>query len=171
MRPNLRLGRSRRWSTLRGVMYTETIVQTEEAVFDHIFAVNAKGIFNTLRLASSRLRDGGLIVNFSTSVLGLALPGYAAYVDSKLAIVAFTRLFANELRGLRISVTAVAPGPTGTDLFFEDKSQELIDRFANQPPLERLGQPDDIANVVAFLVGPEGGWINGQAIRINGGIV
>lgn len=113
----------------------------------------------------------GFIVNFSTSVLGVALPGYAAYVDSKLAIEAFTRLLANELRGRRISVTAVAPGPTGTDLFFDGKSQELIERFAKQPPLKRLGQPDDIANVVAFLVGPEGGWISGQTIRINGGIV
>jgi 3-oxoacyl-[acyl-carrier protein] reductase len=154
-----------------GVMSTQPIAQTDEAVFDRMFGVNAKGTFNTLRSASTRMRDGGRIVNLSTSVLGLALPGYAAYVGSKAAVEAFTRVFANELRGRRISVTAVAPGPVATELFFEGKSPELVERFAKQPPLERLGQPDDIAGVVAFLVGPEGGWINGQTIRANGGIV
>lgn len=154
-----------------GVLRTQPIAETDEAAFDQTFDVNAKGTFNTLREAATRLRDGGRVVNISTSVLGLALPGYAAYVGSKAAVEAFTRVFANEMRGRRISVTAVAPGPVATELFFEGKTPEVIERFARQPPLERLGQPEDIAGVVAFLAGPEGGWVNGQTIRANGGLV
>lgn len=154
-----------------GVMRTQPVAETDEAAFDQMFDVNAKGTFNTLREAAARLRDGGRVVNLSTSVIGLALPGYAAYVGSKAAVEAFTRVFANELRGRRITVNAVAPGPVATELFFEGKTPETIERMSKQPPLERLGEPEDIAGVVAFLVGPEGGWINGQTIRANGGLV
>jgi 3-oxoacyl-[acyl-carrier protein] reductase len=154
-----------------GVMRTVTIAETDDAVYDHTFAVNTKGTFNTLRQAARRLRDGGRVVNLSTSVLGLALPGYGAYVASKAAVEALTRVFANELRGRGVSVNAVAPGPTATALFLEGKPQEVIDRMAKMPPLERLGRPDDTAAVVAFLVGPEGGWVNGQTVRVNGGMV
>jgi 3-oxoacyl-[acyl-carrier protein] reductase len=154
-----------------GVMRTVPIAETDDAVYDRTFAVNTKGTFNTLREAARRLRGGGRVVNVSTSVLGLALPGYGAYVASKAAVEALTRVFANELRGRGVSVNAVAPGPTATALFLEGKSQEVIDRMAKLPPLERLGRPEDTAAVVAFLVGPEGGWVNGQIVRVNGGMV
>jgi 3-oxoacyl-[acyl-carrier protein] reductase len=154
-----------------GVMRTVPIAETDDAVYDRTFAVNTKGTFNTLRQAATRLRDGGRVVNVSTSVLGLAPPGYGAYVASKAAVEALTKVFANELRGRGVSVNAVAPGPTATALFLEGKPQEVIDRMAKLPPLERLGQPDDTAAVVAFLVGPEGGWVNGQTVRVNGGMV
>jgi 3-oxoacyl-[acyl-carrier protein] reductase len=154
-----------------GVMHTMPISETDDAVFDRTLAVNTKGTFNTLRQAARRLRNGGRVVNVSTSVLGLALPGYGAYVASKAAVEALTRVFANELRGRGVSVNAVAPGPTATALFLEGKTPEVIDRMAKLPPLERLGQPEDTAAVVAFLVGPEGAWINGQTVRVNGGMV
>jgi 3-oxoacyl-[acyl-carrier protein] reductase len=102
-------------------------------------------------------------------VIALSLPNYGPYAASKAAVEVLTRTFANELRGRRITVNAVAPGPTATELFFEGKSQEQIDRFTKMAPLERLGTPEDIAGVVAFLVGPDGGWVNGQVLRANGG--
>lgn len=154
-----------------GVMHTVSIAETDEAVYDRTLAVNTKGTFNTLREAARRLRDGGRVMNISTSSLGLALPGYGVYVASKAAVEALTRVFANELRGRGISVNSVAPGPTATALFFEGKTQETIDRLAKLPPLERLGRPEDTAAVVSFLAGPEGGWVNGQTVRVNGGMV
>jgi 3-oxoacyl-[acyl-carrier protein] reductase len=154
-----------------GVMRTVPIAETDDATYDRTFSVNTKGTFNTLRQAAKRLRDGGRVVNISTSVLGLALPGYGAYVASKAAVEALTRVFANELRGRGVSVNAVAPGPTATALFLEGKPQEVIDRMAKMPPLERLGQPEDTAALVAFLAGPDGGWVNGQTVRVNGGMV
>jgi 3-oxoacyl-[acyl-carrier protein] reductase len=147
------------------------LASTEDDVFDAVFATNVKGTFNTLREAANRLRAGGRIVNFSTSVIGLALPGYSVYAGSKAAVETFTRILAAELRGKRISVNAVAPGPTATDLFFRGKTDDVIARLAKAAPLERLGTPEDIANVVAFLVAPDGSWINGQTVRANGGIV
>jgi 3-oxoacyl-[acyl-carrier protein] reductase len=147
------------------------LAQTEEAVFDRIFAVNVKGTFNTLREAATRLQPGGRIVNFSSSVIGLALPGYAVYGASKAAVEVMSNIFAKDLRGKGITVNAVAPGPTATDLFLNGKPPEVVERLSQAAPLERLGQPEDIANTVAFLVGPDGGWINGQTLRANGGIV
>jgi 3-oxoacyl-[acyl-carrier protein] reductase len=124
-----------------------------------------------LRLAATRLREKGRIVNFSTSAIGLAMPGYAVYGAAKAAIETMTNIFAKEMRGRGISVTAVAPGPTATDLFLDGKPPELVERLAKAAPLERLGTPEDIANTVAFLVGPQGEWVNGQTLRVNGGIV
>jgi 3-oxoacyl-[acyl-carrier protein] reductase len=147
------------------------LADTEDELYDRVFNTNTRGTFLLLRQAAKRLRDGGHIVNFSTSVVGLALPGYAVYAGSKAAIEVFTNILAKELRGRNITVNAVAPGPTATDLFYQGKSEELIQKFAQQSPLERLGQPEDIANAVAFLVSPAGGWVNGQTIRVNGGIV
>jgi 3-oxoacyl-[acyl-carrier protein] reductase len=147
------------------------LAQTEEAVFDRIFAVNVKGTFNTLREAATRLQPGGRIVNFSSSVIGLALPGYAVYGASKAAVEVMSNIFAKELRGKGITVNAVAPGPTATDLFLNGKPPEVVERLSQAAPLQRLGQPEDIASTVAFLVGPDGGWINGQTLRANGGIV
>lgn len=150
---------------------TTMLADTDDALYERIFAINTRGTFNMLRLAATRMRTGGRIVNFSSSVIGLALPGYAIYAGSKAAVETFTNIFAKELRGKGISVTAVAPGPTATDLFMEGKTPELVERLGKMAPLERLGTPEDIADTVAFLVGPQGAWVNGQTLRVNGGIV
>jgi 3-oxoacyl-[acyl-carrier protein] reductase len=154
-----------------GIMKVEPIADFDDATFDRIFAINVRGTFNTLKQAVKRLRRGGRIINLSSSVIGLALPGYAPYGASKAAVETLSNIFAKELRGKDLTVNAIAPGPTATELFFQDKSEEEIKRQAKLPPLERLGRPEDIAAVVSFLVGPEGGWINGQTIRANGGMV
>jgi 3-oxoacyl-[acyl-carrier protein] reductase len=154
-----------------GIMKLAKIADTDDALFDQHVAVNLKGTFNTLREAAKRLRNGGRIVNFSTSVVGTKLETYGVYTATKAAIEVMTGILSKELRGRSISVNAVAPGPTGTDLFFDGKSPELVERFAKMVPLERLGTPNDVANTVAFLVGPDGGWINGQVLRANGGLV
>ncbi|WP_426993058.1 SDR family oxidoreductase [Methylomonas sp. CM2] len=153
-----------------GIMKLQMLAETDDAGFDDIVAVNLKGTFNTLRLAATHLNDGGRIVNFSTSAIGLALPGYAVYNAAKAGVEALSRTFANELRGRNITVNCVAPGPTDTELFFHGKTAEQVERLRKLPPLERLATPDDIAAVVAFLAGPDGGWINGQVLRANGGM-
>ena len=153
-----------------GILKTMPLAETSDAEFDRHFAINTKGTFNTLREAARRMRNGGRIVNFSSTTLALNLPGYAVYNATKAAVEAMTHVFAKELRGRDITVNAVAPGPVATDLFLSGKSGELVAQFAKMPPLERLGQPGDIASVVAFLVGPEAGWVNGQVLRANGGL-
>ena len=150
---------------------TTLLADTDDALYERIFSINTRGTFHMLRLAATRLRHGGRIVNFSTSAIGLAMPGYAVYAGAKAAIETFTNIFAKEMRGKRISVSCVAPGPTATELFLDGKPPELVERLAKAAPLERLGTPEDIANTVAFLVGPEGEWVNGQTLRVNGGIV
>ncbi|MGP9679102.1 SDR family oxidoreductase [Halomonas sp. AOP27-A1-41] len=154
-----------------GIMKLAPLAQVEENAVDAQIDTNLKGSINTMREAANRLRDGGRIINLSTSVVGLKLETYAVYAATKAAVETLTAILAKELRGRSITVNAVAPGPTATDLFLEGKSDELVERMAKMPPLERLGQPDDIASVVAFLASPEGGWINGQTLRANGGIV
>jgi 3-oxoacyl-[acyl-carrier protein] reductase len=154
-----------------GIMPLADIADTEDATFDRLIAVNLKGTFNTLREAAKRLRKGGRIINFSSSVVGLYQPTYGAYAATKAAVEAMTHVLSKELRGRNITVNVVAPGPTATDLFLKGKSQEAIERFAKLAPLERLGEPRDIARTVAFLAGPDGGWINGQVLRANGGII
>ncbi|NVN10366.1 SDR family oxidoreductase [Nguyenibacter vanlangensis] len=153
-----------------GIMKNTTIADADDQTFDQTIAVNLKGTFNPCREAAKRLRDGGRIINLSTSVIGVRLPTYGIYVASKAAVEALTQVLAQEMRGRGITVNAVAPGPVATELFLHGKSPEVIDRMAKMNPLERLGQTQDIANVVSFLVGPEGGWINGQTIRANGGM-
>jgi len=154
-----------------GVMTLATVAETDDAAFDRLIAVNLKGTFNTLREAATRLRTGGRIINFSSSVVGLLQPTYAAYAATKAGVEALTSVLAKELRGRNITVNAIAPGPTATDLFLKGKPPELVDRLAKLAPLERLGQPADIAAAVAFLAGPDAGWINGQTLRANGGII
>jgi 3-oxoacyl-[acyl-carrier protein] reductase len=144
---------------------------TDDATFDRLFGINVKGTFNTLREASIRLNAGGRIVNFSSSVIGLGLPGYAVYAATKGAVEVMTNILAKELRGRNITVNAIAPGPTATELFLNGKTEEVIQRLATAAPLGRLGTPEDIASAVAFLIGPDGNWINGQTLRANGGIV
>ncbi|HEX2012295.1 MAG TPA: SDR family oxidoreductase, partial [Roseateles sp.] len=142
-----------------------TLAATDDDTFDRLIAVNLKGSFNTLREAATRLHSGGRIVNFSTSVIGLALPGYSVYAATKAAIEVMSNILAKELRGRHITVNAVAPGPTATALFLDGKTPETIERLAKAAPLERLGQPEDIANTVALLASPQAGWINGQTLR------
>jgi len=154
-----------------GIMKLAKIADSDDALFDQQIRVNLKGSFNAMREAARRLRDGGRIVNFSTSVVGTKLETYAVYAATKSAVETMTAILSKELRGRNITVNAVAPGPTSTDLFLDGKSPELIERMAKMNPLERLGTPEDIAFVVAFLAGPEGGWINGQVLRANGGMV
>ncbi|MDY0884766.1 SDR family oxidoreductase [Dongia soli] len=154
-----------------GIMAVTNLAMTDDASFERQVSVNLKGSFNTMREAAARLRGGGRIVNFSSSVTGLLQPGYAVYAATKAAVEAMTSVLAKELRGRNITVNAIAPGPTATDLFLNGKSPELIDKLAKMAPLERLGEPCDIANAVAFLAGPDGGWINGQVLRANGGII
>ena len=154
-----------------GIMKLAKIADGDDTLFDQQIAVNLKGSFNAMREAAKRLRDGGRIVNFSTSVVGTKLETYGVYIATKAAVEMLTAVLSKEMRGRSITVNAVAPGPTATDLFLIGKSQELIDRFAKMNPLERLGTPADIAAAVAFLVGPDGSWINGQVLRANGGLV
>ena len=156
-----------------GVMPSQlpTLANTDDTTFDQLLAINLKGSFNTLREAARRMADGGRIVNFSTSVIGLALPGYAVYAATKSAVETMTNILAKELRGRQITVNAVAPGPTATALFLDGKTPELVERLAQANPMGRLGTPEDIASVVAFLAGPDGAWVNGQTLRANGGMV
>jgi 3-oxoacyl-[acyl-carrier protein] reductase len=154
-----------------GIMALAAIADTDDASFDRHIAVNLKGTFNTLREAAKRLRGGGRIVNFSSSVVGMLMPTYGVYVATKAAVEGLTSVLAKELRGRNITVNAVAPGPTATDLFLKGKPQEVVDRLAKMAPLERLGQPIDIAHVVSFLAGPDAAWVNGQVLRVNGGLI
>jgi len=154
-----------------GILKVMPLAQHSDALYDQTFNINTRGTFNTLREAATRLNNGGRIVNFSSSTVGMNLPGYAVYIASKAAVESLTQVFAKELRGRQITVNAVAPGPVATDLFLQGKTEEQIQAFSKMPPLERLGQPEDIARVVSFLVSPAADWVNGQVLRTNGGLV
>ncbi|MCU5781519.1 putative short chain dehydrogenease [Alcanivorax balearicus MACL04] len=154
-----------------GILKLASLADGDDELVDTQIAINLKGTLNTLRQASRRLREGGRIVNFSTSVVGLKLENYGVYAATKAAVETLTGILAKELRGRDITVNAVAPGPTATDLFLEGKSEELVERLAKLSPMERLGTPRDIAGTVAFLVGADGGWVNGQVLRANGGVI
>jgi 3-oxoacyl-[acyl-carrier protein] reductase len=154
-----------------GIMHLATVAESTDALVDNHIAINLKGTFNTLREAARRMRSGGRIINLSSSVVGLYQPGYAVYAATKSAVEAMTHILSKEMRGRSITVNAVAPGPTATALFFDGKPQQVIDHLTNISPLQRLGTPEDIAGTVAFLAGPDGGWINGQILRANGGAI
>jgi 3-oxoacyl-[acyl-carrier protein] reductase len=154
-----------------GIMRLATIAESDDVLVERQLAVNLKGSIHTMREAARRLRAGGRIINLSSSVVGLYQPTYGVYAATKAAIEAMTHVLAKELRGRNITANAVAPGPTATALFLDGKPQAVIDQLSRLAPLERLGQPEDIANVVAFLAGPDGAWVNGQVLRANGGIV
>jgi 3-oxoacyl-[acyl-carrier protein] reductase len=154
-----------------GIMKLANIADADDALFDQTIAVNLKGVFNVLREAARRLRDGGRIISLSSSVVGLLPPGYGVYAASKAAVETMSAILTKELRGRNITVNAIAPGPTATKLFLDGKPAEVIERLSKAAPLERLGQPDDIAGSIAFLAGPDGAWVNGQVLRVNGGII
>jgi 3-oxoacyl-[acyl-carrier protein] reductase len=152
-----------------GIMPLSPIEKGDVATFDKVIATNLRGTFLVLAQAAQHLTDGGRIVALSSSVVAKSFPTYGAYIASKAGVEGLVHVLANELRGRNITVNAVAPGPVGTELFLKGKSEAHIKELAKLAPLERLGLPEDIANVVSFLVGPSGGWMNGQVLRANGG--
>jgi len=154
-----------------GIMELAPLAEFDDAAFDSTIAINLKGTFNCLREAAMRLRHGGRIVNFSSSVVGLCEPTYGVYAATKAAVEALTHILAKELGPRCITVNAVAPGPVATELFLKGKDQATVDRIKQVNPLRRLGEVDDVARVVSLLVGPDSAWINGQIIRANGGVV
>jgi 3-oxoacyl-[acyl-carrier protein] reductase len=153
-----------------GIMILGSVVDFDLDDLDRMHRTNIRGTFVVNQQAARRLRKGGSVINFSSSVTQLALPNYAPYAATKGAVDAISLILAKELRGRDITVNAVAPGPTATALFLDGKDDATIDRMAKMNPLERLGMPGDIAEVVSFLAGP-GRWVNGQTIYVNGGMV
>lgn len=153
-----------------GIMLLSPLTELTLDDFDRMHRTNVRGTFVVNQRAARRVRSGGAIVNFSSSVTKIALTGYTAYAATKGAVDAMTLILAKEMRGRDVTVNAVAPGPTATPLFLDGKPPEVIDRLKSMTPLERLGDPIDIAEVVAFLAGPAR-WINGQVVYVNGGVV
>ncbi|MET8597500.1 SDR family oxidoreductase [Streptomyces althioticus] len=154
-----------------GRLVLSPVADLDLAALDAMHRTNIRGAFVVAQQAARRLRPGGSFLSVSTSVVGAQFPAYGAYVASKAAVESMTLILARELRGRDITVNTVAPGPTATDLFLDGKTPEEIDRLAKTPPLERLGTPEDIARVAAFLTSPAGHWVNGQVLRANGGMV
>jgi len=154
-----------------GIMKLARFAEADDATFDQTIAINLKGVFNSLREAARRLRDGGRIVNFSSSVVGLYQPGYGIYAATKGAVEAMTHILAKELGPRGITVNAIAPGPVATELFLADKDKATIESIKRMNPLGRLGEVEDIARVVSLLVDPDANWINGQVVRANGGVI
>jgi len=153
-----------------GRMYLAPVAELDLDQLDAMHRTNIRGTFVMAREAARRVRPGGAIVNFSTTQVVLQFPTYGAYAASKGAVEAMTLSLARDLRGRDVTANAVAPGATATDMFLDGKSEELVERLSLQAPLERLGQPEDIAALVAFLASPAGHWVNGQVIRANGGM-
>jgi 3-oxoacyl-[acyl-carrier protein] reductase len=154
-----------------GVMKLARFAELDDATFDQTIAINLKGVFNGLREAARRPKDGGRIVNFSSSVIGLYQPTYGVYAATKAAVEAMTHILAKELGARQITVNAIAPGPVATELFLKGKDDGTIEAIKRMNPLGRLGEVEDIAGVVSLLVDPDDGWINGQVIRANGGVI
>ena len=153
-----------------GVMLLAPLIDLDFDDFDRMHRTNVRGTFVVSQQAARRVRAGGAIVNFSSSVVKIALPSYTAYAATKGAVDAMTLILAKELRGRDITVNTVAPGPTATPLFLDGKPQVVVDNLKSMSPLERLGEPADIAEAIAFLAGPAR-WINGQVIYANGGVI
>ncbi|SFS17735.1 3-oxoacyl-[acyl-carrier protein] reductase [Dyella sp. OK004] len=153
-----------------GIMANFPIAGGNVDAFDRIIRTNLRGSFLVLGKAAETMQSSGRIIALSTSVIAKAFPTYGAYVASKAGVEGLVHVLANELRGRGITVNAVAPGPVGTELFFHGKTDEQIAQISKLAPLERIGTPDDIAKAVSFLVGPDGGWVNAQVVRVNGGM-
>lgn len=151
-----------------GIMITKLLKDTTDEDFTRQFEVNVRGTFNTLREAATKLANGGSIINFSSTTTRVLMPTYGTYVATKGAVEQMTRVFAKEVGNRGINVNAVLPGPTNTELFTKGKPQELIDRLASLNAFNRLGEPEDVAPVIAFLASDEAKWISGQTIGVNG---
>jgi 3-oxoacyl-[acyl-carrier protein] reductase len=152
-----------------GIMPLSKIADGDLETFDKVIATNLRGTFIVLSQAARHVSEGGRILAFSSSVLAKSFPGYGPYCASKGGVEALVHVLANELRGRNITVNAIAPGPTATELFLKGKSEAVIDELSKLAPIERLGTPEDIASAVSFLAGPDGGWVNTQVFRVNGG--
>jgi 3-oxoacyl-[acyl-carrier protein] reductase len=152
-----------------GILKVSPLAEVADEDYQRQIAVNLTGAFNGMREGTRRVRDGGRIINLSTSIIGTYLPAHGVYVATKAAVEAMTHVLAKELGSRGVTVNTVAPGPVATELFLTGRSDELIRRLTNDIPLGRLGEPDDIARVVSFLASAESGWINGQVIKANGG--
>jgi 3-oxoacyl-[acyl-carrier protein] reductase len=152
-----------------GMMSLSPIAKIDVDTFDKVIATNLRGAFLVLGQAAQHVVEGGRIIALSSSVLARSFPTYGPYIASKAGVEGLIRVLGNELRGRNITVNAIAPGPTATELFLRGKTEAQIEEFRELSPLERLGQPEDIASVVSFLVGPDGGWVNSQVVRVNGG--
>ncbi len=152
-----------------GIMPLLPISGGDVETFDKVITTNLRGTFLVLGQAAQHVPAGGRIIAFSSSVIAKSFPTYGPYIASKAGVEGLVRVLANELRGRNITVNAVAPGPIPTELFLKGKTQEQTEGFRKLPPLERLGQAEDIAGVVSFLSGPGGGWVNAQVLRANGG--
>jgi 3-oxoacyl-[acyl-carrier protein] reductase len=152
-----------------GIMPLSPIGKGDAALFDNVIQTNLRGTFLVMAQAAQRMAGGGRIIAFSSSVLARSFPTYGPYIASKAGVEGLVHVLANELRGRNITVNAVAPGPVGTELFLSGKTEQQVAELAKLSPLERLGEPEDIAKVVSFLAGPDGGWMNSQVLRANGG--
>ena len=152
-----------------GILTLSPITKGDVETFDKVINTNLRGTFLVFAQAAQHVAEGGRIIAISSSVLAKSFPTYGPYIASKAGTEGLVRVLANELRGHKITVNAIAPGPVGTELFLDGKSKDEIAQLSKSAPLERLGQPDDMANVVSFLAGPDGGWVNAQVLRVNGG--
>ena len=152
-----------------GIMRTAPIAGMPPDDFDRMLAVNLRGTFLAMSEAARHLERDGRFIALSSSVIAKHSPGYGPYIASKAGVEGLVQVFAQEMRGRAVCVNAVAPGPVATDLFLQGKSDELIAQIVKQAPLERIGEPSDIADAVSFLAGPGGGWVNAQVLRVNGG--
>lgn len=152
-----------------GIMPMAKITPAGLHDFDRVIHTNLRGAFLVLANAAETVSEGGRIIALSTSVIAKSFPAYGPYIASKAGVEGLVHVLANELRGRNITVNAVAPGPTGTELFFNGKSEEQVEAVAKLAPLERIGTPEEIASAVAMIAGPDGSWINSQVIRVNGG--
>ena len=154
-----------------GVAKFAPLAETSESTYDEQFDINVKGAYFTIQKAIPLLNYGASII-LNTSVANIkGNEGMSAYSATKAALRSLARTAAAELVARGIRVNAVAPGQVETDLFLKGKSDARIDELKKMNPLERLGQPEDMANLVSFLAGPDGGWVNAQVIRANGGFV
>lgn len=154
-----------------GVILYKLLSDVTEEEFDRLFAINVKGTFFACQQAMTYMENGGRIVNFSTSVTGAMLPTYSVYAASKGAVEQITRQLAKEFGSKKITINAIAPGPVHTELFHADKTEEQIMAMARMNAFGRIGEPEDIANVISFLVSNQSGWVTGQTLRVNGGYV
>jgi 3-oxoacyl-[acyl-carrier protein] reductase len=152
-----------------GIAIYKVVQDTTDDDFDRIFNINVKGVFNTLRQAATRMENGGRIINVSSTVTRVMLPTYGVYSATKAAIEQLTRVFAKEVGRRGITVNSISPGPTNTDLFTRGKTRETIKQLASMAALGRIGEPEDIARVVLFLVSDQAAWITAQNLGVNGG--